>query len=69
MEETGYRRVAETQSRAASALPFDPTPSPVPVGPTGSEVRVELEKESREVLEAASLEHMKELRDLQQQYE
>lgn len=70
MEELGYRKVAETQSRAVSALPFDPAPSsPVLVGPTGSEVRVEMERESREMLEAASLEHMRELKEIQQQYE
>ncbi len=73
MEELGYRKIAETQSRAASALPFDPAPlSPLPpeeVGPTVSEVRTEVERESRETLETLSLEHMRELKQLQHQYE
>lgn len=72
MSEMGYREVPETQSRAASALPYSTTPSPPPpeeTGPTEEEVREELEKETQERLAALSLEHMEELKHLQQQYE
>ena len=73
MSEMGYRQVAETQSRAASALPFDPAPSSPPtpeqLGPTESEVRAEVEKESEERLETLTLQHMKDLEQLQHQYE
>ena len=73
MSEMGYREIPETQSRAASALPYAPTPCPPsPVeqaGPTEEEVREEVEKETQQKLGALSLQHIEELKQLQQQYE
>lgn len=71
MLELGYRELAETQSRAASALPYNPTPSPTPeeAGPTEAELREEMEEESREKLVALTFQHMGEMKQLQQQYE
>ena len=71
MSELGYREIADTQSRAASAMTLD-SPSPCPpeeAGPTEAELRAEVEKESQERLETLSLQHMEELRQLQLQYE
>lgn len=68
----GYRQTAETESRAASALLYEPTP---PSSPTQGaeereeELREELEKETQEKLGALSLQHMEELKQLQLQYE
>lgn len=72
MSEMGYREVPDTQSRAASALPYDHAPSPptpAEAGPTEGEVREEMGKETQEKLGVLSLQHMEELKQLQHQYE
>lgn len=72
MSEMGYREVPDMQSRAASALPYEPTPSPPTpeeAGPKEEEVRQEMEKETQEKLAVLSLQHMEELKQLQHQYE
>ncbi len=72
LSEMGYHQAAETESRAASALPYEPTPPPSPT--QGAEQRVEelreeLEKETQQRLGELSLQHMEELKHLQFQYE
>lgn len=70
MSEMGYREVPDTESRAASALPFDPRPpTPEEVGPMGDEVREEMERETQEKLQALTFQHLEDLKQIQQLYE
>lgn len=71
MSKVGYRKIPDTQSRAASALPFSLSTPPTPeeTGPTEAEVREEVERESQEKIATLSLQHMEEIKQLQMAYE
>ena len=74
MSALGYTAVPETQSRAISALTLDYFQTPMPteqadMGPTRSEVRVQLEKDIEEALTSLKDEHQMEVNKMEDLYE